>query len=180
MMAGLAAWGQASNPTNKKSTTEVSITYDGTLANIVSGNEFWMQGGSVQLQANFYRQWSVVADVAGLHSAQMNSVGVGLDLVTATFGPRYTWRPAHRRLDVFGHALAGEAWGMNSIFPGDAGAHSTASSLAVRIGGGLNLPINRRLAIRAFEADWLRTQMPNANSNIQNNVMLGTGIVARF
>lgn len=180
MMAGFAAWGQAPSPASKTSTTEVAVTYNATLGNVVSGNEFWMQGGSVQLQGNFYRQWSIVADIAAMHSTKMNGTGVGLDLVTATFGPRYTWRPAHRRFEVFGHALAGEAWGMNSVFPGSAEAQSTASSLAVRVGGGLNLPINRRFAIRAFEADWLRTQMPNANSNIQNNAKLGAGLVARF
>jgi hypothetical protein len=179
-MAGLTAWGQAPSPANTISTTEVAVTYNGTLANIVAGSEFWMQGGSVQVQTRFHRQWSVVADVAGMHAAQMNSSGVGLDMVTVTFGPRYTWRPASRRFDVFCHALLGEAWGMNSVFPGPAGSQSAANSLAVRAGGGLNLPINRRLAIRAFEADWLRTQMPNAHRNIQNNATLGTGIVARF
>ena len=39
------------------------------------------------------------------------------------------------------------------------------------------LPLN---ALRAFEADWLRTQMPNATTNVQNNLRLGAGLIYRF
>lgn len=51
----------------------------------------------------------------------MKASGAGLDMVTAAFGPRYTWLPAQRRYSFFGQVLAGDASGRNSIFPTSAG-----------------------------------------------------------
>jgi hypothetical protein len=101
-------------------------------------------------------------------------------MVTSTFGPRYRWSPARRRYAFFGQALAGEANGFNSIFPGATAPASSANSVALEIGGGLDLPIKHRLALRAFEADWLRTDLPNSDTNVQNNVRLTAGVVVRF
>jgi hypothetical protein len=50
------------------------------------------QGGSVQMYGRFWHGLGGVADVAGLHTGSVHGSGVGLDLVTATFGPRYTCR----------------------------------------------------------------------------------------
>jgi hypothetical protein len=139
-----------------------------------------MEGGSLQIHGQFWRGLGVVADVAGLHSGNASGTGVGLDLVTATFGPRYTWSPAHRTYSLFGQVLTGEANGLNSVFPTSSGAADSATSLALYVGGGANLRLTRRIAVRAFEADWLRTQMPNASTNVQNNLRLGSGLIFRF
>jgi len=150
------------------------------MTNVVVGDSFWMQGGSVQVHGQFWRGWGVVADVSGLHTANANGPGVGLDLVTVAFGPRYTWVAPHRRYAVFGQVLAGETNGLNSVFPSSAGAKDTANGLALYIGGGVNVALQRHLALRAFEADWLRTQLPNATTNVQNNLRLGAGLIFRF
>jgi hypothetical protein len=52
--------------------------------------------------------------------------------------------------------------------------------LALCIGGGVNVALRHRLALRAFEADWLRTQLPDGTTNVQNNLRLGAGLVFRF
>jgi hypothetical protein len=183
IVTGLTAWGQQ-GPNSERQTNgsiDVAIVYNPLLANIVGGNSFWMQGGSVQVHGQFWHGLGVVADVSGLHTASTGgSSGVGLDMVTATFGPRYTWSPAHRRYAVFGQALLGEANGMNSIFPNPAGANNSANSLALYVGGGVNFRLKGHLALRAFEADWLRTQLPNATTNVQNNLRLGAGLICRF
>lgn len=181
MMAGLAAWGQQAPAQRPTSSLDVAVTYDPMQANVVhSGNHFWMQGGSVQIHGQFWHGLGVVADVAGLHTASMNSTGVGLDLVTSTFGPRYTWSLPQRRLSFFGQALLGEANGLNSIFPSATGTSSTGSSLALQVGGGVDVPLAHHLRARILEADWLRTQLPNATTNVQNNLRLGAGLVFRF
>ena len=159
---------------------DASITYDGTLSRNIASKNFWLQGGAVQVHGRFYRGWGAVADIAGMHTANMNSSGVGLDLVTATFGPRYTWAPRHARYELFGQGLAGVANGFNSVFPNVLGAHTTANSLAVKAGGGMNLNLKPHLALRLFEADYLRTQLPNSTNNAQNNLQLGAGLVLRF
>ena len=158
----------------------VAVTYNGTLTDLINTSRFWMQGGSVQVEGRFYGGWGAVADISGMHIANVNATGVGLDLVTATFGPRYTWSPAHSRYAIFGQGLLGVANGFNSYFPNVLGVQTVASSLAVKAGGGLNYQLRRHLALRLFEADYLRTQLPNSTNNAQNSLQLGAGVVLRF
>jgi hypothetical protein len=181
MMAGCMAWGQQTSPEKQEPARfEGALTYDSVLANVTTGNEFSMQGGSLQVQARLWRSLSVVADVAGLHTGNVNNTGTGLSLITITFGPRYTWSPLHRRVVFFGHVLTGEAHGMTGIFPSGSVFNSSGNSLALQIGGGVNLPLRGHFSVRAFEANWLRTQLPNATTNVQNNLRLGAGIVYQF
>lgn len=162
------------------SSLDVALTYDASQANIVPGNNFWLQGGSVQVHARFWAGWGVVADVAGLQTGNVQGGGVGLSLVTATFGPRYTRSIAHRRYAVFGQVLVGEVNGFDSVFPTANGVESSANGLALKTGGGVNVGLSRHVAVRAFEADWLRTQLPNGTTGVQNNVRVGAGMVFKF
>src|ERR1700752_65921 len=97
MMTAAASTAQtaAHAPAWDKSAFEVAFTYDGTLSEQVANSHLWLQGGSAQIHGQFYGGWGAVADIAGAHIANISPSGVGLDLVTATFGPRYTWLPAH-------------------------------------------------------------------------------------
>jgi len=162
------------------SSLEVAVTYNATRSVTVPNANFWMQGGSVELQARFYHGLGVVAEIAGAHIANIQSSGVNLDMVTATFGPRYNWAPAHRRYELFGQVLAGEANGFHSVFPTRNAVIDSSNSLALKMGGGMNIALSRHIALRACEANWLRTQLPNATTNVQNNLDLGTGVVFRF
>ncbi len=158
----------------------VAVTYNGILSGVITSPHFWMQGGNIQIHGQFCGGWGVVADISGAHIANINSSGVGLGLVTATFGPRYTWTSAHRRYSLFGQGLVGEAFGFDSFFPNPQGVQTDARSLAVVAGGGLNYELHHHLALRAIEADYVRTQLPNSTTNVQNNVRFGVGIVFRF
>ena len=100
LAAQSAATGQLAKPS-----LNIAITYSALRANQISSTSFWMQGGSVQIEGRFYHGLGAVADVTSLHVANINSTGVGLDLVTATFGPRYTWSSA--RYEFYAQALAG-------------------------------------------------------------------------
>ena len=159
---------------------DVAVTYDATRSNAAYSNSFWMQGGSVQLHAQFYHGLGIVADIAGSHASNIGTGGVGPGLVTATFGPRYTWTPARSRISLFGQGLIGEANGFDSVFPSPSGVNSSTNGLALLIGGGVNVTMTRHLALRGLDADWLRTELPNGSSNIQNNLRLGAGVVLRF
>jgi hypothetical protein len=173
---------QGTRPATHKATSfiDVAITYDATHADVIPSSSFWMQGGSVQLHGRFYGGLGAVADVAGMHIANINSTGVGLDIVTAAFGPRYTWSPARARNAVFAQGLVGVAHGFNGVFPFRNGVQTAASSLAAKAGGGVNVNLSPRVALRAFEVNWLRTQLPNSTNNAQNDVHFGAGIVFRF
>jgi hypothetical protein len=181
MMAGVVASGQKTTSAKKLNTSfEVAIAYDASRTNVVAGSSFWMQGGGVQFHGQFWHGLGGVADVAGLHTGSMSNSGVGLDMVSATFGPRYTWSPLHARYSIFGQALAGEAHGFNSTFPGTPQAIGSANGVAVQLGGGMSVPLKHHIAVRVFEADWLRTQLPNSTTSVENNLRLGAGVVLRF
>lgn len=178
---GTAAWGQGALQVKPGvSSLDVAVTYDTMLGNVAAGTNFWMQGGGIQVHGQFWRGLGAVADVAGLHSGNINNSGIGLNLVTATFGPRYTWSLAHTRFSVFGQALVGEGFGVNSTFPATSSAATEANSLATQLGGGVNLSLSHRLALRVIEASWVRSQIPNATDDVQNSMRLGAGIVFRL
>ena len=164
----------------QRGTLEAAFTYDAVRTEVITGKSFWMQGGSAQLHGRFYRGLGVVADIAGMHTSNINSSGVGLDLVTATFGPRYTWSRAHARYALYAQGLAGLGLGFNSVFPSPTGVNTVADNLAVKAGGGMNYALSPHVALRVFEADWLRTELPNSTTGVQNSLTLGAGIVFRM
>jgi hypothetical protein len=181
LMIGIVVPCRALDPAKPKtSSSDIAFTFDAARGNLTTGSSFWLEGGCVQFHGQFWRGLGVVADVAGMHIANINSSGVGLDLVTATFGPRYTWTKARSRSSLFGQALAGEAFGLNSSFPGILKATSDSNSSAIRLGAGMNYSLSHRVAVRVLEANWLRTQTPNSTSNAQNNLTLASGIVYRL
>jgi hypothetical protein len=180
LIFGPYLWGQHSGSDSQAlPRLEVAVLYSPLVSNVVRADRFWMQGGSIQVEGQFWRGLGMEADISGFHEQNASNTGVGLDMVTATFGPRYCWSPAHHRYSFFGHALLGEANGFNSIFPGAGAASASANSLALQLGGGLDLPVKHRLLLRVFEADWLRTQLPNADTDVQNSIRLAAGLVIR-
>ena len=159
---------------------DLAVTYDGERSLRASTSQtFWMQGGSIELGANVWHGWGSGAEVTGTHASAIGSTNIPLSLVTATFGPRYRWH-ADGRVSIYGQGLLGEANGFRSLFPTPAGAQTQANSLAVQVGGGVDLRLRKHVAVRALEASWLRTQLPNATNDIQNTLRLGAGIVLRF
>jgi hypothetical protein len=74
--------------------------------------------------------------------------------------------------------LAGEAFGMHSIFPGVTGS-GDSSSLALLGGGGINRQFSKRAAVHLFEANWMHTQLPNSTTNAQNNPRLVVRVNSR-
>jgi len=161
---------------------DFAVTYNAAYAGAASDNNpFWLNGGSAELAGQLYRGLGVVANVTGLHAGNTGA-GVPLNLLTTTFGPRYTWTPAHRSasartVSIFGEGLVGEAHGFDSLFPGASGANASALSLAVQVGGGVDIGLSKHLSLRAVQASWLRTQLPNTTTNVQNDLLLGAGIV---
>ena len=180
-LCGLTAWAQV--PTsieNANSRFEVAANYNATRANTVPGYIFWMQGGSVQFCGQFTRHWGIAADVSGLHTGLMPHTGVGLDLINVVFGVRYTLASRTGRYRIYGQGLGGISDGINSVFPNASGITSTANGPALLVGGGMDQRLSRHLAYRIIDAAWLRTQLANGTTVVQNDLRLGSGIVFRF
>jgi hypothetical protein len=177
-----ALWAQKMPTKPAASRLDLAFTYNAQDSNLTSGNKFWMQGGSVQMTDTLTRRFGLTADLSGTGSGKISPSGAGLTLLTITVGPTYSLtfprhKEAQRPVRFFGEALAGLANGFSSVFPGTQGAQSTARSLAVKMGGGMDIDLTPRIAVRVLQADWLRTQLPNGASNVQNNLQVGAGIV---
>jgi hypothetical protein len=50
----------------------------------------------------------------------------------------------------------------------------------MQAGGGMELTLYRWLALRLFEAEYVRTQLPNGYANTQNDLRLSAGLTLRF
>jgi hypothetical protein len=164
---------------------DVAVTYSAQRGTVLGGGDFWAQGGSAEVAATFYHGLGMAMNIAGTHTSNISPSGVALTTVTSTFGPRYTWsHPLHQKsvkgFSLFGQTLIGVAQGLDSVFPSPAGAQSDAQDFALQAGGGVDLLLSRHFAVRALQADWVRTQFPNGASNVQNNLRLGAGIVFRL
>jgi len=163
-----------------RSTHEVdlAVTYDAQRRNLTSGTSFWEQGGGAELSASLFHGLGVAASFTAGSISNVNGTGIGLTTFTTVAGPRYTW--SRRKLAVFGEGLAGESSATNSAFPQNGTVSSTANSFASQVGGGVDFHVSHRLAVRAFQASWVRTAFPNATTNAQNTLQVGAGVVLRL
>jgi hypothetical protein len=158
---------------------EVAFTFGAQRSLQVNTTQnFWAEGGAAELGVNAFHGFGIAANLAAVHTSDIGTTGTPLSLVTETFGPRYRWHDGHD-WSVYGEGLVGEGNAYNSLFPATAGAQTDANALAIQVGGGLDIRVRHHLAIRALQAAWLRTQFPNSTSNVQNNLLLGAGVVIR-
>jgi hypothetical protein len=185
LTVGLKAQAPATVSTPDHKEVDLAVTYTAQYSNLVSTPTFWQQGGGVELSAQAYRGLGIAANITGTNVSSAANSGVGLTMVTATFGPRYTWNKSvgaarKRSLAVFSQGLIGEAHGWNSYFPSATGEQTAYNSFALQVGGGVDIGLSRHFAVRAIQADWLRTEFPNSTTNVQNSFRLAAGLVLRF
>jgi hypothetical protein len=158
----------------------VAATYNPARFNELKGDSFWVQGGSIQVEARLGDHIGLVADARGLHTSEINSSGAGLDMITATAGPRYTLSFRQSKVSLFVQGLAGRAMAFNGLFPHSSAFVTSANSLALLGGGGAEMMLSRRVRLRPFEANWLYTHLPNGTNNVQGALLLGAGITYWF
>jgi hypothetical protein len=162
---------------------DVAITYVAERAKIASIDCgcFWLQGGGMNAAVTFYRGLGVAANLTGGHASNIEP-GVDLDKVSFMMGPRYT-HPFKSRLGagrMFAEGLIGGVHSFNTVVPTSAGVAGAASSFAFQVGGGADLPLRKSIGIRLFEADYVRSTLPNAGDSTQNDLRLAAGISFHF
>ena len=164
---------------------DIAITYVAERAKIASIDCgcFWLYGGSGDFALTFSHGLGVAANLTGVHGSQV-APGIDLDKVMFAMGPRYTYNPGgwakRRGAAVFGEALFGGVHGFNTTFPSSNGTVGAASSFAMMFGGGLDLQVARHIRIRAVEADYVRSTLPNNASSVQNDLRLAGGVSFHF
>jgi hypothetical protein len=165
---------------------DVAITYVAERAKIASVDCgcFWLQGGGMNVAVTFYRGLGVAANLTGGHASNIAS-GVDLDKVSFMMGPRYThpfksWFGRQPGGRIFGEGLIGGVHSFNTVVPALAGIGGAASSLVFQVGGGADFPLRKGIGIRLFEADYVRSTLPNAGNSTQNDLRLAAGFSFHF
>jgi hypothetical protein len=165
---------------------DIAITYVAEQAKVASVDCgcFWLNGGSGNFAMTLFHGLGVAADLTGEHASDIGT-GIDLDKVMFAVGPRYTYGlkvPAGKRpgIAVYGEGLFGGIHGFNTTFPSSTGTTGAASSFATQFGGGLDLRFAKHIGIRAVEADYVRSTLPNNAGNVQNDLRLAGGISFHF
>jgi outer membrane immunogenic protein len=117
-------------------------------------------------------------DLGVVHTGSVDNAPYGLTLTTVTGGPRLNL-PGHR-LQTFAQALFGFAHGSGSAFPQGNNLVDSANSFALDVGGGADYILQNRFALRVLQLDYLRTDLPNGNTDWQNSLRISAGVTIRF
>jgi peptidoglycan-associated lipoprotein len=159
---------------------DLSLGYTHMNANAPPGqtNYFGLNGGYISGDIYFTDWLSATGQFSGSHANDISLLGQNLTLMTYMAGPKVSL--TGHRLVPFGQVLFGGAHGSDSYFPTGTTSSPSASSWALSTGGGLDINLTHRFAIRAVDADYLRTALPNGANNAQNHLMIGAGIVIKF
>lgn len=139
---------------------------------------FTMNGAYVEGDYHAWKWLGVAGMITGGHATNISELGQNLTLATYMGGPRAQWNLS--RLAFFGQFLAGAARGTGSYFPTSTGSKSSATSFAFSTGGGLDINLTPHWAVRAFNAQYLRTEFPNGSNDEQDQLQVSTGVVYRF
>ena len=159
---------------------DVSLGYNYMRANAPPGGCpcFSLNGGYLAAGFHIVDWLSLEAEGTGGRANNISLLGQNLNLITVAAGPRVSL--SGHRFVPFGEALFGVAHGSDSYFPTATSFTTSASSFALSAGGGLDYSLNHRYAIRAVDVQYLRTAFPNGNTNTQNHLMIGAGLVVKF
>ena len=127
-------------------------------------------GWDTTLTGNLNHWFGVAADFSGAYKSQN---GVSFNNYTYTFGPVVSLR-RNENFTPFAHFLA-------------CGFHSSAAmsglsvgggGFAMMLGGGVDVKVTQRVAVRAIQFDWLSLHANGGSDN--NNARISTGLLFRY
>lgn len=170
----------AANPAGAQSAFDVGAGYSYVHTNAPAGDCgcFSMNGGNGWLGFHLGHGVAIVGEVAVQHAGNIANTGADLTLTSFLAGPRYTV-DAFGRLQPFAQVLLGGAHASGGLSPSNSG-YGSSNSFAAIAGGGLEVWLNERIALRAIEADYYYTGFNNGANDRQNNLRIGAGLVIRF
>ena len=155
MCSGLLAWGQEEYPRK-----EIFAGFSLLSADLGSQEQF--RGWQTSVAGNFNEKFGLVADFGGQYK---NFGSVTAQDYQFLFGPQLSIRGD--KATGFIHGLVG---GTHDKF-GSAGA----TGLMIGIGGGVDIRLSNRLALRAFQFDWTPDRFSGHWTSRQ--ARLGVGLV---
>ena len=133
-------------------------------------------GWTTSLTGNVTKSFGLVADISGHYGSEMDGpILVNEDAHSFHFGPRFSHRGT--RLTPFAYALFGlTRFHERATIAGQRLSDADTGFSSV-LGGGLDVKVSDRVAIRAFQLDYFR---PNFFGEAHNRGRLAFGLVLCF
>jgi peptidoglycan-associated lipoprotein len=181
LLVGFAAVAALSARAQSGGLVDVGVEYNYVRTNAPAGGCgcFALNGGSGWVAFNLSHSVGIVGEIAGQHASNIFGGGADLTLTSYLAGPRYTWAHA-RHFSPFAQVLLGGVHASGGLAPGSSGLPGSANAFAMTAGGGLDISLTRRIALRAFEADYYLTRFNNGLNDHQNNLRIAVGVIVRF
>jgi opacity protein-like surface antigen len=132
-------------------------------------NGFNLNGWNASLSGYFNEYLGISTDLSGGYGSPS---GVSTSTYTYLFGPIVRF-PNSSKMTPFGHVLLGGAHLNASGF----GLSGSDNSFSWAMGGGVDVKVSPRFAVRLAQADWLRTQFVDST---QSNFGYSGGVVFKF
>jgi opacity protein-like surface antigen len=176
-LIGFASSARAQQAAVETPQFEASASYSFIRANPGNGSGGYnLNGGSGSVAYNFSDRFSAVADFGAYRFSGLPS-GVTSTMYTYMFGPRITLR-RYSRVNPFAQVLLGGG----RLNASSGGVDAGENGFAMAIGGGVDVPFRKHLAIRLVQAEYLLTRFDrvNGSSATQNDVRISAGLVFRF
>jgi opacity protein-like surface antigen len=129
-------------------------------------------GWNSSVTGNVTRRFGIVADFSGHYGTEQGSILVKQNAHSFLFGPRYSFRG--KRFTPFVYALLGVTRFHESATVFGQKFSASDSGFSSALGGGLDVRVNDRVAIRAFQIDYFR---PNFFGEAHNRGRLAFGVV---
>jgi hypothetical protein len=139
-----------------------------------TGNAISFNGWDTSVTGYFNKFFGVTGDFSGNY-ATVN--GANVHIYSYTGGPVVGFREG--RVNPFVHVLFGGAHVSVSESAQGATVSVSKNGFTTLFGGGVDVKVNRAVAVRLAEFDWVYYHFSDLNTS-NDNVRLTTGIVFRF
>ncbi|MBE7159405.1 MAG: hypothetical protein INR62_13405 [Rhodospirillales bacterium] len=147
---------------------------------------FMMRGAKADFAYSLAGGLGLAVSGTGLSTVNLRG-SIDQEQIALLAGPRYTWNWGHitptasnRKGSLYLEGKVGYVIAIAGQFPVNGLVMDHASALTYLGGAGVNVHIYDRFEWRALEVEYLRNQLPNGGTNVQNSLRLGSGINFHF
>ena len=179
LAAALLLGGATATLAQESYSGDAAATYQWVRTNAGPGQCgcFGLNGAGVSGSWYLRDHVSVVTEISTELTPRAPATHSSLTLTSYLAGARYRlpqpWIHGRHSPQLFAQALLGAAHSGG----GEAGVGDASYAFATRIGGGIDMPLNARFAVRMLQVDYFRTQFANGTNDRQNNLLIGAGVV---